>query len=51
VFRDRYYGSFLSTARAKLSEGEFTAAWEAGLKLTAEEALDLAMKIVEEILE
>jgi hypothetical protein len=48
-FRDPYYGHFLSAARAKLSKTECTAAWEAGLKMRAEEALDLALKTAEEM--
>lgn len=45
LYKDR----LLSAVRAKLSEAEFTAAWEAGLKMTNEGALDLALKAVEEI--
>ncbi len=48
-FRDPYYGRFLSAARAKLSEDEFTAAWESGSKMTAEAGLDLALKRVEDL--
>ena len=49
AFHDMYYDRFLSAARARLRKAEFTAAWEAGLKVTKEEALDLALKAVEEI--
>jgi len=54
IFRDPtfdkpYVGRFLSVARTKLSEDEFAAAWEVGLKLTAEDALDLALKTVEQM--
>jgi len=39
----------MSAARGKLSEAEFTSAWEAGLKMTVNDAIDLALKTVEEI--
>jgi predicted ATPase/DNA-binding XRE family transcriptional regulator len=49
AFCDLYYDRFLSAARAKLSEAEFTAAWEAGSRMKSEDALNLALKTVEEI--
>jgi len=49
TFDKPYSERFLSTARAKLSKDEFTAAWEIGLKMKSEEALDLALKTVEEM--
>ena len=42
-----YFDRFLSTARAKLGEEEFTAAWEAGSKMTLQEAIDLVLKTLE----
>jgi hypothetical protein len=49
IFDKPYFERFLSAARAKLSEDEFTSAWEAGLKMTVDEAVDLALKTVEEM--
>jgi hypothetical protein len=49
AFSDLYKDRLLSTARAKLSEAEFNIAWEAGLRMAKEEALDLALKTVDEI--
>ncbi len=49
TFDKPYSERFPSTARAKLSEDEFNTAWEAGLNMTADEALDLALKTVEEM--
>jgi predicted ATPase/DNA-binding XRE family transcriptional regulator len=43
-----HFDRFLATAREKLSEAEFTAAWEAGLKMSDEEAVELALKTVKE---
>jgi predicted ATPase/DNA-binding XRE family transcriptional regulator len=45
-----YFDRFLSAARAKLSEAEFTAAWEIGMKMTVDEAIKLALKTMEELL-
>jgi tetratricopeptide (TPR) repeat protein len=49
TFDKPYSERFLSAAWAKLGEDEFTRAWEVGLKLRLEEALDLALKTVEEL--
>jgi len=49
IFNKPYFDRFLSAARAKLSEDEFTSAWEAGLKMTVDEAVELALQTVEEI--
>jgi len=43
-----YFDRFLSTTRAKLSEDEFRSAWQAGSKMTLQEAIDLALKTLEE---
>jgi hypothetical protein len=37
----------MSAARAKLSEVEFTSAWKAGLTMTVDKGVDLALKTVE----
>jgi predicted ATPase/DNA-binding XRE family transcriptional regulator len=42
AFHALLYRHFLSTARAKLSEEQFTAAWEAGSQMNPKEAVDLA---------
>jgi len=42
----KYFDRFLATGREKLSEAEFTSAWEAGLKMSEEEAVELVLKIV-----
>jgi predicted ATPase/class 3 adenylate cyclase len=47
VFDKPYFDRFLAAARANLSEAEFTSAWEAGLKMAQEEAIELALKTVE----
>jgi ATP/maltotriose-dependent transcriptional regulator MalT len=43
------YEHNVSAARAKLSGEEFASAWEVGLKMTREEAVELALKTVEEM--
>lgn len=49
IFDKPYFDRFVFAARAKLSEAEFTSAWEAGLKMTVDDAVDLALKTMEEI--
>ncbi len=49
IFNKPYFDRFLSAARAKLSEDEFTSAWEAGLKMTVDDAVELALQSIEEI--
>jgi hypothetical protein len=49
IFDKPYFERFISSACEKLSEAEFTSAWEAGLKMTADEAIELALKTVEEM--
>jgi predicted ATPase len=49
IFNKPYFDRFLSAARAKLSEDEFTSAWEAGLKMTLDDAVELALQSIEEI--
>jgi tetratricopeptide (TPR) repeat protein len=44
-----YFERFLTTAREKLSEDQFITAWDAGLKMTVEEAIGLALKTIEQI--
>ena len=48
IFNKPYFDRFLSVARAKLSEDEFTSGvggW--ALKMTMDEAVDLALKTVD----
>jgi predicted ATPase/class 3 adenylate cyclase len=47
VYDKPYFDRFLSTARAKLNETDFTLAWEAGLRMTTEEAVELASATIE----
>ena len=49
TFDKPYFDRFLSAARAKLSEAEFTSAWEAGSKMTVDEAIEFALKAMEAI--
>ena len=49
IFDKPYFDRFVSAARAKLSKAEFAAAWEAGMKMSLDEALDLALETVEEM--
>jgi len=49
IFDKPYFDRFLAAARAKLSEAEFTSAWEVGLKMTMKEAIELAFKTLEEM--
>lgn len=44
-----YAELFLSEARTKLDEEEFITSWHAGLRMTTKEALDLALRVVEEM--
>jgi len=44
----KYFDRFLTAGREKLSEAEFTSAWEAGLKMSEEEAVELVWKMVKE---
>jgi hypothetical protein len=44
-----YFDRFLITAHEKLSEDKFATAWEAGLKMTVEEAVELALKTIEQM--
>jgi predicted ATPase/class 3 adenylate cyclase len=48
IFDKPYFDRSLAAARAKLSEAEFTSAWEAGLNMTIDEAIALAWKTVDE---
>lgn len=41
-----YFDRFLAAGREKLSEVEFVSAWETGLKMSEDEAVDLALKTV-----
>jgi len=49
IFDKPYFERFISSARAKLSEAEFMSAWKTGLKMTTDEAIELAVKTVEEM--
>jgi tetratricopeptide (TPR) repeat protein len=49
IYDKPYFDRFLSAARAKLNEAEFTAAWEIGMKMTVDEAIELALKTVVEM--
>jgi hypothetical protein len=49
IFDKPYFDRYISAARAKLSEVEFTSAWEAGSKMTVDEAIEFALKAMEEI--
>jgi non-specific serine/threonine protein kinase len=49
TFDKPYSERFLAGARAKLNQEEFNSAWEMGLKMTVDEALNLGLKTVEEI--
>jgi hypothetical protein len=42
-----YFDRFMTTAHEKLSENKFTTAWAAGLKMTVEEAIELALQTIE----
>jgi len=43
------YDRDVAVVHAQLDEATFNAAWEEGQKMTKDEALDLALKMVEEI--
>ena len=47
VFDKPYFERFLAAARANLCQAEFASAWEAGLKMTVDDAVELALKAVE----
>jgi predicted ATPase/DNA-binding XRE family transcriptional regulator len=49
IYDKPYFDRFLSMTQAKLSDAEFAPAWEAGLKLTVDEAVDLALNAMEEM--
>jgi tetratricopeptide (TPR) repeat protein len=49
IFDKPYFDRFLSAARAKLSEKEFTVCWEKGKKMSLENALNLVLKALEEM--
>jgi predicted ATPase/DNA-binding XRE family transcriptional regulator len=49
TFDKPYSERFRSTARAKLSENQFTVAWEVGLRMKIEDGLELAWKTVDEM--
>ena len=49
TFDQPYFDRFYAAARAKLGEAEFASAWEAGLKMTVDEAIKLALKTVEKM--
>jgi hypothetical protein len=49
IFYQPYFDCFLAAARTKLSETEFTSAWEAGSKLTREQAIALAENMLDEL--
>jgi predicted ATPase/DNA-binding XRE family transcriptional regulator len=44
-----YFERFLTAAHEKLSEDKFATAWEAGWKMTVEEAIELALKTIEQM--
>jgi hypothetical protein len=44
-----FYDQNLAAARTKLSEEEFNANWEIGTKMSLEQAIELALKMVEEM--
>lgn len=48
IFDKPYFERFVSTVRAKLSESEFRSVWDAGSKMTLDEAIELALKTLEE---
>jgi hypothetical protein len=43
-----YFDRFLATVRDKLSKAVFTSAWDTGLKMSEEEAVELALKTLKE---
>ena len=47
IFDKPYFDRYLAAARAKLSEAELTSAWEAGSKMSLNEALDLVLATLE----
>jgi predicted ATPase len=49
IFYASYFDRFYSTARANLSETEIKFSWEAGSKLTTEQAIELALEVLDEI--
>ena len=49
TFDRPYFERYRSAARERLSEGDFNSAWEAGLKMSLEQAIELALKTGEEI--
>jgi predicted ATPase/class 3 adenylate cyclase len=48
TFDKPYFERYLSAARDKLDESDFNSAWEAGLKMNLEQAIELAVKTGEE---
>jgi hypothetical protein len=49
IFYKPYFDCFLTAARPHLSGSEFESAWEAGSKLSTESAIDLAVKMLDEL--
>ena len=49
IFYQSYFDRFFGKARLKLNEEDFNSAWEAGSKMTTEQAIDLTEKMLEEL--
>jgi tetratricopeptide (TPR) repeat protein len=49
IFYQPYFNLFLGEARGKLGEAEFNSAWEAGLEITTEKAIDLVERELEKL--
>ena len=49
IFYEPYFDCFLTAAQANLSEAEFDSAWETGSRLSTGAAIDLAVKLLDEL--
>jgi predicted ATPase/class 3 adenylate cyclase len=49
IYYKPYFDRFLAAVHASLSEAEFDSAWEQGTKLSKEAAIDLAVKMLDEL--
>lgn len=49
VFYQPYFDRFLASARENLTETKFGSAWESGSDMTTKQAIDLAVKMIDEL--